>query len=479
MESSDTIETDYLVVGAGATSMAFVDTLLSENADARVAMVDRKDRPGGHWNDAYPFVRLHQPSPWYGVASRALEQGDVDRVGINAGMSSLASGAEVVSYFDTVMRTRFLPSGRVRFLPMSEYRRDDDGSHTALSMTSGARRRIVVRSQLVDATHARTEVPATHPPRYAVDPGVQCVPLNALPGIARPYTAYTVVGSGKTGIDACLWLLDNGVAPERIRWIRPRDAWYLDRGHMQPGIENFEHYMRYVAAQLDSIAEAATWPALLARLEADGLLVRMDPSVEPSTFRCATISQGELAALRKVADVVRLGHVRHVQATRLVLDQGTVPAHPDTLYVDCSARAFGSAPDLPVFDGDRINLLTVRWCQPLFSAALIAYVESHFSDPARMNELCAVVPNPEYPVDWLRMWAVTLSNMAHWRAEPAVNAWLMQCRLNINAVMMRGVDPKDEDRMALVRALGVKSQAAAKALPALLSTLERGARVPA
>jgi len=65
------IETDYLVIGAGAMAMAFVDTLLKET-NARIVMVDRHDRAGGHWNDAYPFVRLHQPSTCYGVNSREL-----------------------------------------------------------------------------------------------------------------------------------------------------------------------------------------------------------------------------------------------------------------------------------------------------------------------------------------------------------------------------------------------------------------------
>ncbi|MBL8481771.1 MAG: NAD(P)/FAD-dependent oxidoreductase, partial [Rhodocyclaceae bacterium] len=51
---TDTMETDYLVVGAGATAMAFVDTLLGES-DARIIMVDKRHKPGGHWNDAYPF----------------------------------------------------------------------------------------------------------------------------------------------------------------------------------------------------------------------------------------------------------------------------------------------------------------------------------------------------------------------------------------------------------------------------------------
>ena len=50
-----TVDTDYLVVGAGAAGMAFVDSLIGES-DADVVVVDRRHVPGGHWNDAYPFV---------------------------------------------------------------------------------------------------------------------------------------------------------------------------------------------------------------------------------------------------------------------------------------------------------------------------------------------------------------------------------------------------------------------------------------
>ena len=64
-----TLETDYLIVGAGAMGMAFADVLMTET-DATILLVDRVGRPGGHWNVAYPFVRLHQPSAFYGVNSR-------------------------------------------------------------------------------------------------------------------------------------------------------------------------------------------------------------------------------------------------------------------------------------------------------------------------------------------------------------------------------------------------------------------------
>jgi hypothetical protein len=449
--------------------MAFVDTLLDEQPDAMVLMVDRLHCPGGHWNHAYPWVRLHQPSAWYGVASRELASGAKDAVGLNAGLYSMASGAEVLAHFEQVMQQRFLPSGRVRWLPMTDHQVGPDGAHRLTSLVGGQAHTVNVRRKVVDATHARTEVPATHPPRYTVESGVACVPINGLASLARPYARYTVVGSGKTGIDACLWLLDKGVEPSRIRWIIPRDAWYMDRANFQPGLENFEHNMGYSLDQFGAIIDAASPADLFTRLEAKGALLRLDPKVEPTTYRCGTVSRDELALLRTITDVVRLGRLRAIERERIVLDRGAVPADPDTLYVDCSASAIQPLPGLPVFDGARINLFMVRFCQPLFSAAVIAFVESHVEDEAARNALCAVVPSPEVPHDWMRMWAATLANTARWRAHPALNAWLMKCRLNGQAVMARGVSRDDAPRLALLHETGVKAAEAAARLPALLA----------
>lgn len=462
------IETDYLVVGTGATAMAFVDTLLDESR-ASVVMVDRHHRPGGHWNEAYPFVRLHQPSAWYGAASRALPEGRADAAGLHQG----ASGAEVLAYFDQLMQERFLPSGRVQWFPMCEYGPGADGSHRFRSLTTGEARSVTVRRRLVDATLARTELPSTHPPKYALAPGVDCIAPNRLPELRRPYARYAVVGAGKTGMDACLWLLQNGVPPARIGWVRPRDPWLLDRGHMQPGVEHFERSMGSTIAQFEAIAGAASVPELFARLEARGVLLRIDRSVEPTVFRCAIVSQAELAELRRIGDVVRLGHVRRVEPGQLVLERGSVAADPDTLYIDCSARALQPPPALPVFDNGLIRLLMVSWCRPTFSAAVIACVESRLADDAEKNALCVPVPTPERPTDWLSLWAVTLANTWRWSQHPAVNAWLKQCRLNSTAIMMRGVAPDDAARFALLRESGAKAGAAAARLPGLIGTLGR------
>ena len=65
------LHVDYLISGAGAMGMAFADVILHESGKT-IALVDRRAAPDGHWNDAYPFVRLHRPSAFYGVNSRAL-----------------------------------------------------------------------------------------------------------------------------------------------------------------------------------------------------------------------------------------------------------------------------------------------------------------------------------------------------------------------------------------------------------------------
>src|SRR6185436_2070323 len=103
------LETDYLVVGAGAAGMAFTDAILT-HSNASVTIVDRRHAPGGHWLDAYPFVRLHQPSAFYGVDSVPLGSDTIDSRGPNAGFYELASAHELRAYYERVMYRHFLPT---------------------------------------------------------------------------------------------------------------------------------------------------------------------------------------------------------------------------------------------------------------------------------------------------------------------------------------------------------------------------------
>ena len=52
------------------------------------------------------------------------------------------------------------------------------------------------------------------------------------------------------------WL--NGAEAERIRWIRPRDPWMLDRANLQPFAENFESAMHGNINGFRAVVEATS-----------------------------------------------------------------------------------------------------------------------------------------------------------------------------------------------------------------------------
>ena len=418
------IEADYLIVGAGAMGMAFADVVLTET-DATVAIVDRYGSPGGHWNRAYPYVRLHQPSAFYGVNSRPLGSDAKDATGWNAGLFELASGAEVLAYFDQVMNQQFLPSGRVQYFPMCEYA--EGGS--IVSLVSGETHEVAAR-KVVDSTYMHVTVPSMRPPVYEVADGLRCVSPNALTAIDRPPAGYVVVGAGKTGIDACLWLLATGVDPDDITWIMPRDSWLLDRATIQPGPESFDSTIGGFAKQLEASALATSITDLFDRLEVSGQLLRLDDTVRPSMYRCATVTVAELEQLRRIDGIVRLGRVRSIGPQEIVLENGSFPTSPDALYIDCTADGLERRPAVPVFDSDRITLQSVRTCQQVFSAAFIGHVEASSSDDAEKNELCTVVPHPDSDIDWLRTTLATALNSARWNSDPNLPAWLRGSRLD-------------------------------------------------
>lgn len=446
----DRIETDYLIVGAGAAGLAFADTLLAET-DATIAIVDRRGRPGGHWNDAYPFVALHQPSAFYGVASTELGSGRIDAHGPNAGLHELASGPEVSGYFDRVMRERLLPSGRVAWLPMSQW----SGDGTIVSLLSGATTAVTVRRKVVDARYLSPNVPATHVRGFTVAEGARVVPPGALADPSRlaglaPPPRWAILGAGKTAMDTATWLLDRGVAPDAITWVVPRDSWLLNRLRTQPGEAFFEQTIGGQAEQLDACARATSVDDLFERLEACGVVMRIDPSRRPTMFHLATISEGEVAALRRIGDVVRKGRVREVRADALVLDEGVVPLPPGTVCVDCTASAVERRPTRPIFEGERIVLQIVRLPLPTFSAALCAWVEAHGADDAERNRLCATVPFPHSLAEYPAAQLAHLRNQAQWGQHAALRAWIRDCRLDGFGRMIAAVRPDDTAKTAIL-----------------------------
>lgn len=422
-------EADYLVVGAGATGMAFTDALVGES-DAEVVMVDRRHRPGGHWNDDYPFVRLHQPSALYGVPSRSLGHDRIDHTGPNAGFYERATAAEICDYYGRVLDEHLVPSGQVRFLGMHDYLGGQGAEHHVRAVLTGAVTTVRVKRRLVDATYMESSLPSMHSPPFAVDPDARVIAPNDLVSLSGSPSGFTVIGAGKTSMDTCCWLVDNGVDPDAIRWIRPRDAWTIDRAAIQP-LRLVAAYAEWLAAMNEASAAATDLRDLCLRLEDAGVLVRLDPDVEPAFFRLAILSESERATLKAIGQVVRMGRVRHVGATRIELDQGSIPTEASHVHVDCTAAGLACSPNRTVFEEDRITPQLILSGLVPFNPALIGWLEANRDDDTERNRLCP--PNgfaPEADARNLaRQWAVTQRAVAAWRAEPDVDEWMRTCRL--------------------------------------------------
>ena len=347
--------------------------MLSSTDKSTFVIVDKQPAAGGHWNVAYPFVTLHQPSGAYGVSSEPLGKVKNGREILDP--DDLATGAEVLKYYDGVM-AKFIATGRVRFFPTATY-----DSESATFVDAGGRRRAVSYGKLV-TPESGVVVPSMRPPPFPAEAGNATVkPVNALPTTEADH--YVVIGAGKTGIDAVLHLLRRGVDQRHVTWIISQDVWFLLRDMIFKGETALPGKvdMTNVLLRHDSVLGA------FKELETAGYFGRLDQTREPQKFMGATITTAELSMLRTVQNVVRLGRVTAVRAASLELEKGALPLAPGTLLVDCTADGGGGyRADYDVFAPAHIKLsLALSWFNPSHSAALIAHLEATFADDATKN----------------------------------------------------------------------------------------------
>jgi len=396
--------------------MAFVDALIKKSP-VKVVIVDKHAQPGGHWNDAYPFVRLHQPSKFYGVNSRKLER--------SSDPLELASKNEILAYYEAVMKT-FEASGQVEYFPMSVW----EGSHKFTSLMSDKSYEVSRRAKIVNATYMNVEVPSVAHPlktgRYQLEDGVKLVPLNDLTIQHGPAQRYVVIGAGKTGMDAVLWLLVNEVDPESIHWIMPRDSWIIARELFSPDFFDDVSKLMHI---LDTQLYAKTVSEFYERAQQAGLFHRLDSTIEPKQYKCATASAYELEQLRRVKNIVRLGRVVRLEREKVVLTEGTLATGEGTLHVDCSADGLQKLPAVPIFQGGLITLQSVSMCQQVLSAAFLGYLEGRGGSDDAKNKLATPVPHPDTVPDGVRAQFLTISNRMAWEKDGRAIRWLKNSRL--------------------------------------------------
>jgi len=257
----------------------------------------------------------------------------------------------------------------------------------------------VARKKVVNATHARTEVPSTRPPQYATAAGVTSCRGNELPYL-RPRTLITW-SSARQDRDGRLPLaVAERRRPERIR----------RSGH---------------ANACSSIARIA----LAWRRELEHTLGQRHQQFEASpTRRRSPISLRALGARHSCCASTRRSSRRLIDAPlyhnwRLVQLSSHQGCRASATFAFGRADANRSrsrrpAPSRirsssiaapPDHDAAKDSGLRPRHDQfadvallpTALQRRLIAYVEAHVSDVGEKNALCTPVPSPERPTDWL------------------------------------------------------------------------------
>ena len=403
------LETDYLVVGAGAMAMAFADTILKEQPNTNITLVDKRPAPGGHWLDAYPYVRLHQPASFYGVNSEKLETHSGD----------LSSKQEILAYYSRVLY-RMENAGRVKFFGMTEH----TGNGKVRSIVDPNKKiKFRIKKRLVDSTYMKVEVPSTTQPNFEVSKNVNLVPPNHLFSLSASYDRYNIIGAGKTALDAICFLVDSGVPKEKIYWFVSQDSWFWNREVVQPPLVGKAFLALLNAVNNNKLADEA-----FLDLEKIANVFRLDKDIRPTKWKCATISKKELETVRKIQNVIRKGKVKKVTSNNIFLERGKEQNTERSITVDCSACGLASRPKKKIFSESSIILQSTMMCQQIFSASIIAKIESSNLGVGEKNALVSPVSHPEVVDDLPECLFQSFKNLDQVNRKFPV--WMRMARLN-------------------------------------------------
>lgn len=194
------------------------------------------------------------------------------------------------------------------------------------------------------------------------------------------------------------------------------------------------------ADTMAAAAEAESLDDMFLRLEAAGVMLRIDGAAVPTMAKTPTLGIWELELIRTIEHVVRLGHIRSVTEGEMALDGGVVNLSPGSLVVHCAASGLRNPPLVPLWQPDRVRLQTIRVGFPCFGAALAGFVEATRDDDRERNRLCPPNTLPDSPTTWAQMQVRGTLATRTFSAEPDVHAWVNRCALN-----PARVDPTERD----------------------------------
>jgi hypothetical protein len=309
-------------------------------------------------------------------------------------MNDRATGKEVCEYYDQVVKS-FIATKRVKVFFNSEYRScGEEGSHTHTIASNDGQVFTVACGKLVNCL-TKVEVPSMRKAPFPVHESVCLKPVNDLPNAMKSGTfdKYVVIGAGKTGTDAIIYLLENNINPESITWITSRDVWYFLRDGYLPKSRPKSEFWKFAHDNFfEPLLLASSVKEIFLNLEKAGTIGRLDPNGPfPEVFKGPTIDKKELDALRTVQNVIRCGRVTSITLDEIVLESGkTFISHDDTFVVDCMAENFFGyndfEPDFQTFKPNLIQLGPMPFLfNPSLTSTLMGYLEATFHDDSVKN----------------------------------------------------------------------------------------------
>ena len=225
-------------------------------------------------------------------------------------------------------------------------------------------------------------------------------------------------------MDAIQRLLSSDVPGEAIHWIMPRQSYVLNRAFQEKGGPGLK--LMYL-----KLSECATEQEALQALEEISCLVRVDTSREATCFRFAVLSDAELEEMRKVQDIIMLGHVQQVTADSIVMQKGTIQMVAGALLVDCTANGNGtgsaSIASEPIWSDTSITLQTCVPSEPWAAYPNFvntqAWAETHLDTDERKNRLCIPLPGDSTPKSFLAFLYINGMFCSQWKTAGIYEGW--------------------------------------------------------
>ena len=405
---------DYLIIGAGVTGLTFADMLLRETP-AQIAIVDRYGRAGGAWNDAYAYAQLEHAPNQFGIPSFPISTFLSKQTNQSSGHPIFRN--TILAYFETLMKDHILATGRVKYFPATEHL----GHGRIRARETDGVKSLKIDRKIVDATRNGRWSRYKHVPCLSFEKNVDVISPHALhshiQSTGKPYKRYCIIGAGGAGADTAYYLLSLGVSADKIVWVKPREAWFVDPSLTGPPAE------RHLVRQVE---QATTREELFAILEASRYLSRTSKNIAPTMHHASVKPASAVEALAAIEHVVRKGHVKSISPIGLALEGGTEAMPPRTLYIDCSAGPSLRRARPMIFSEDHIIVQPCSIADPGFSASIIAAIELSRESTAAKNALCVPLARPDTPFDFLSGLQLSLANLYNWRTHPTVNQWLTQ-----------------------------------------------------